>query len=235
MKLPQHIHWKPVMPSSRPFFITCTLAASAFALAITLPSTARAEEPGNSTWGLGVVAISTQKAYAGIGRESTGFPLVFFENKWVRVFGPGVEFKLATADITATQKLDFRLLVKYDGSGYEADDAPILGGMEKRKGGFWAGGKVTWRNSLVDVSAEVLADASGHSKGKRASLALEKSWRLGDRVLLAPRASAAWVSSEYVDYYYGVRTNEASAARSPYLGQAALNAEVGARATYLIN
>ena len=219
------------------------IAISAIAYTAWIPRLALADEPvlqsvnqsSESTWGLGVVGMSSQKAYKGISRDNLALPLVYFENHWVRVFGPRVEFKLPSLDITASQKIDFRLLARYDESGYKPDDAAILSGMDERKGGLWAGGKVIWRNDLADISAEVLADASGHSKGQRATLGLEKTFRLGQKVMLVPRVSASWMSKKYVDYYYGVRDNEIRADRPSYIGESAVNVEVGARASYLFN
>ena len=195
----------------------------------------KTDSPSGSVWGLGVVAVSTQKAYTGISRDNMALPGVSFENRWVRVLGPRVEFKLPSLDISASQKIDFRLLVRYEQSGYKSDDAPILNGMEDRKDGFWAGGKATWRNEVVDVSAEVLGDVSSHSKGTRATLELEKSFRLGQNVMLVPRVSASWLDKKYVDYYYGVRDTEVRADRRAYVGDSAVNAELGARALYRFN
>lgn len=230
-------------PANLAAFVARRLAFSVLAHALFAPALALADDadvkPGEptsgSTWGLGVAAISTQKAYAGIDRDNRALPLVYFENRWVRVFGPRVEFKLPSVDVGSSQKIDFSLVARYDENGYEPDDAPILSGMEERKSGFWAGGKVTWRNSVADLSAEVLADASGHSKGQRATLQLERTFRFGDHVMLAPRLGASWLSKKYVDYYYGVRDNEVRADRSAYVGESTVNAELGARATYRFN
>jgi outer membrane protein len=199
------------------------------------PAATAADAPSRSSWGLGVAASSTQKAYAGIDRDNTAIPLVLFENRWVRVLGPGLEVKLPSIDISASQKVDFRLLARYDPNGYEPDDAPILAGMEERKGGVWVGGKVAWRNEIADLSADAVTDASGYSNGQRVTLGVERTIRLGQQVLLAPRASASWLNGKYVDYYYGVRDNEAAAGRPAYLGESAINAELGARATYLFD
>jgi outer membrane protein len=215
----------------------------AFAHVLCAPFAALAAEPAGQTfdpppesgWGLGVAVISTQKAYKGIDRDNVALPLVYFENRWVRLFGPGVEFKLPSLDLSASQKVDFRLVAKYDRSGYDSDDAPVLSGMEERKDVFWAGAKVTWRNDVADISAEVLADASNHSKGRRATLGLERTFRLGQHVMFVPRVSATWLSDKYVDYYYGVRDTEIRADRPAYSGKSAVNAELGARATYLFN
>jgi hypothetical protein len=120
--------------------------------------------------------------------------MIQFENRYVRVFGPTVEVKLPSLKLDGSQHLDFRLVgqMNLDGAGYEADDAPILSGMAERKGGFWAGAKVKWHNGLADVNLEWLGDASSYSKGQRLSLALEKTWRMGDKLMLTPRVGLAW-------------------------------------------
>jgi len=194
---------------------------------------ARAEEA--SSWGLGVAAFSAKQAYTGIDREKRALPLISYDNQYVRVFGPVVEFKAYSADLGGGQRLDLRVVGKYDFSGYEAADAPILNGMRERKGGFWGGAKATWRTGVVDISAELLADVTGNSKGRRASVGVEKNWRIGEHVILAPRASATWVDKNYVDYYYGVAAGEARAGRAAYVGKSGVNAELGLRGTYLID
>ncbi len=52
------------------------------------------EDSDETTWGLGVGAISEQDPYAGIDRENTPFPLFLIENRYISVFGPEIEFKL---------------------------------------------------------------------------------------------------------------------------------------------
>jgi outer membrane protein len=190
---------------------------------------------GESSWGLGAAAISAQKAYAGMGRETRALPMLSYESRWFRFGGLGAEVKLPPLEISSTQAIDFRLVGKFDRSGYEADDAPILNGMAERKGGFWAGARATWRGDIAQLNAEWTADASNHSKGRRFSLSLERNWRLGQHVMVAPRLGAAWVAKKYVDYYFGVRGNEVTAARAAYSGKSAVNAELGLRATYLVD
>lgn len=195
---------------------------------------ADAQQP-SSSWGLGVGAMVKQRPYKDIDLKSTAVPLIQFENKYVRLLGLGVEVKLPSLDVGKSQRLDFRIVGKYDGSGYEADDAPILAGMDERKGGFWAGAKVKWHNELADVSAEWLADASSHSKGQRFNLGLERTWRLGDRVMLTPHAKLAWQDKKYVDYYYGVRDSEVRANRAAYTGKSGVNPGIGVRGAYMFD
>ena len=231
-------------PSLRPLALRASspaprlVASAALTLCCFAPH-ASAQQPGQgapegSTWGIGVGLISTQKPYIGVDRENTLLPMIQFENRYVRVFGPTVEVKLPGLKLDGSQHLDFRLVgqMNLDGAGYEADDAPILAGMAERKGGFWAGAKVKWHNGLADVNLEWLADASSYSKGQRLSLGLEKTWRLGDKLMFTPRVGLAWVDSNYVDYYFGVRTTEARAGRPAYAGRSAVIPGAGARAVY---
>ncbi|MFQ3786481.1 MipA/OmpV family protein [Halomonas sp. A29] len=215
-------------------------AASALAVGLCTAVTAMAQEPtdarsSSTTWGLGLGVVSEQEPYAGIGRDNSPVPLLLFENQYIHLFGPQVEFKLPSLDISDSQQLNFGIVGKYDGSGYEEDDAPILNGMDKRKGGFWAGGKVEWSTDFADVSAEWLADASGNSNGQVVSLGLERTWRFGNRVLLTPYAGASWQDDKAVDYYFGVRDSEARIDRPAYAGESATNIEAGVRGVYMFD
>lgn len=220
--------------------ISRTATMSILVIALCGPvSNAAAQQPGQgapegTTWGLGVGLISNQKPYKGMDRENQLLPLILFENRYVQVFGPVVEAKLPSLELGGAQRIDFRLVAQMnlDGAGYEADDAPILAGMGERKGGFWGGAKAKWRNGVADVNVEWLADISNNSQGQRLSLGLEKTWRFGDKLMLTPRVGVAWVDSNYVDYYFGVSSSEATAWRPAYVGKSGVIPGAGARAVY---
>jgi len=173
-------------------------AAAASVLAVALCSSAadaaaqqaRQGEPEGSTWGLGIGVTSTQKPYQGIDRENRLVPLITFENRYVRIFGPMAEVKLPSLGLGGSQRVDFSLVARMnpDGAGYEDNDAPILNGMDERKGGFWAGAKAVWKTGVADVSAEWLGDASSNSKGQRFA------------VDVLNRIYAAWSAVQQVPY-----------------------------------
>jgi len=219
-----------------PFRLPATLATLA-ALAAASLSPASAAEPTepSTTWSLGLGMANRQKPYTGIDRETQVLPLLHFENRYVRLLGPELGIKLPEITLSPSQHLDFSLVAKYDGSGYKDDDADILEGMRERKSGFWAGAKVEWRNPLAEVSAEWLADASGNSEGRRFSLAVEKSWRVSERLTLTPRLRANWQDENYADYYFGVRPSEARAGRPAYTAKAGINTELGLRSLYQLD
>ncbi|HEY0817348.1 MAG TPA: MipA/OmpV family protein [Rhizobacter sp.] len=188
--------------------------------------------PEGTEWALGLGVLSQQDAYRGIKRDTQAVPLLRFENEYVEFAGLGLELKLPSLKLGQGHQLRFGLVGEFDLAGYKAKDAPILAGMAERKDGFWAGGKVEWENEFVTLSVEAAADASGHSKGRRLSLGLEKEWHLGEHTMLVPYVTAHRLDKKYVDYYYGVRATEATAGRAAYVGKGGLNVDVGLRTLY---
>ena len=188
--------------------------------------------PQGTEWGLGIGVIAKQDAYKGIKRETKAVPVLRFENEYVEFFGLGLEVKLPSLQLGERSRIKFGLVGEADLSGYEAKDAPILSGMTERKGGLWAGGKAEWENELVDVSVEWTADASGNSKGRKVSLGLKKDWHLGQHAMVTPYVTAHRLDKKYVDYYYGVRADEATAGRAAYVGKGGMNVDIGLRTMY---
>ncbi|MCJ0879790.1 MipA/OmpV family protein [Pseudomonas sp. JI-2] len=213
-----------------------TMTASALVVGLSMPFTASAAEEeraeGTSSWGLGIGLDSSQQPYTDMDRDNDAIPLIYFENDYVEIFGPRAEIKLPGLDITESSELEFNLVVDYDFGGYEEGDERILDGMDDRDGGFWAGAAVTWENEVVDVSAEWLADASGNSDGQRVTLELERSWEWGEHITLTPRLAAVWQDQKYVDYYFGVRSDEARFDRPTYDGKSGINTEFGISGNY---
>jgi outer membrane protein len=194
------------------------------------------EEQKSYSWGLGAGAISQQLSYTGIDRDNIAVPLIFFENRWVQLFGPWLDLKLPTLKWEDEQELSFGARVQLFGvNGYESDDAPILDGMAERKSGLFAGAVAKWSNPFVNVQAEWLFDASGESKGQRATFGLERSFFVGKHFMFTPAVNAIWMDKKYTDYYYGVRSSEARAGRPAYVGESTLNAEISLRTDYLLD
>ncbi|WP_104204579.1 MipA/OmpV family protein [Billgrantia saliphila] len=215
-------------------------AVSVLAVGLCTSATALAQEPNDAessttTWGLGLGVMSEQEPYAGIGRDNQPLPLLEVENRYIHLFGPEIEFKLPSLDISDSQELDFGIVVQYDGSGYEEGDADILDGMSERKGGFWAGAKMEWSSDFVDFGAEWLADVSGNSKGQLINVGLERTWDFGEHFLLTPHVGASWQDAKTIDYYFGVRDDEVRFDRPAYAGESATNIEAGVRGVYMFD
>lgn len=188
--------------------------------------------PQGTQWGLGIGVIAKQDAYKGIKRETEAVPLLRFENEYVEFGGLGLEVKLPSLQLGEGSRIKFGIVGEAELSGYKAKDAPILAGMAERKSMLWVGAKAKWENEFVDISAELAADASGNSKGRKFSLGVEKEWHLGDRAMITPYVAARWLDKKYVDYYYGVKAAEATAGRAAYVGKGGVNVDIGLRAMY---
>jgi outer membrane scaffolding protein for murein synthesis (MipA/OmpV family) len=210
------------------------LAAGLLTLAAVLaPSVALAQEVpltrGESRWGLGLAVDVQQEAYRDMGNDTQGIPLIYFENYWVRVMGPGVELKLPPAG-----PVSFRLKARYSLDGYEASDSPALAGMAKRGDGVWIGGQATWHTPFVNLSAELMGDASSHSGGRQFKLQADRRFASG-KFSFTPRLAAVHLDQEYVGYYYGVNASEVTPGRSQYGGESTVNLEVGLRIDYALS
>lgn len=177
-------------------------------------------------WGVGLVGIYKVKPYRDFDNKAEALPFITYENRWVRVFGPGMDVKLGnTGDVSYAMSLQFA------NDGYQSDDSPYLAGMKERKFALWLGGRVNWKNEIANVSAAWQGDASGNSQGQRFVLAAEHRFGFGN-LGLTPRLSATWLDSKYVDYYYGVNADEVLASRSAYNGASTVNTELGVRIDY---
>lgn len=191
-----------------------------------------------SQWSVGIASISTQKPFKDIDLDTIAFPFITFENKYFRWFGPTLNFKLPGIEFSDSQQLSFNIAVEYNFGGYDEDEAkstPILTGMSKRNGGVWAGAKMEWQNPIVDLNAEWMADVSGNSEGQRFSIGIEKTWMFGQHVMLTPRLTAVNLDDKYVDYYYGVRSEEARSGRPEYLGDSMVNLKFALRTAYMFD
>lgn len=180
-------------------------------------------------WGIGLGGGIQTQPYAGVDRKTQALPILFFENRYVRLIGPGIDLKLPDAG-----PVSFALRARYSGEGYTEDDSPMLAGMGSRHGGVWLGASARWRNDIAQVFSEVSGDVSGRSNGLQARLGIDKEFRLG-RFGLTPGISATWYDSKYVDYYYGVTSAEALATRAQYSGRATVNTELSLRSRYMLS
>lgn len=209
--------------------------AAALAL-LCFPLAAQESEDGQqSSWGLGIGLVSSQKAYTDMDRDSSVIPFISYENEYIEVLGPNLKYKLPGFELNESNKFNFNIVGEYDFSDNDPDETPILHGMEERKGGFWAGAAAEWQNPVVNVSLEWLTEVAGDSEGSVINLGVERSWHIGQRFMLTPRLVLSQVDKNYVDYYYGVRADEVSSDRAFYQGEAGLNTEIGLRAMYMFD
>ncbi|SMG59742.1 MipA/OmpV family protein [Paraburkholderia susongensis] len=175
-------------------------------------------------WGLGAGVGFGESPYSGYGTKVVPFPLVTFDNKWVHVQATTVDVKIGSWSGVSLALRGYYSLR----DGYNQSDAPILNGMEDRKGAFWYGPALAWHTAYGTVSGSYLL---GGNKGERARIDYSKAFDIGD-FSITPHVGVEWLSSDYVDYYYGVRPSEARPGRPAYTGTATWNTSVGTSVVY---
>ncbi len=172
----------------------------------------------------GMALVQPRQAYRAFDDKPRLLPLLIYEGRWLRVAGPTLDLKLHEA---AGLGWSLRSRIGFD--GYEAEDSPALAGMARRKDGLWLGAAAQWKHQAGwSLSAEWLADAGGNSKGRQLRLQLAHAQRLGG-LTLSPRLGLLREDRRHVDFYYGVRADEALADRPVYRGAASLSLELGLR------
>lgn len=207
-------------------------AVVANAVAQALPPDGESSEEKSYSWGLGVAGMAAQKAYTDIDRDYMPIPVIYFENRWVQLIGPMLEFKLPGISWSGNE-LSFGARVEYDFSGYKQSEAPILNGMAERKSGILAGAAAQWDNPLLSVSAEAMFDATSNSRGRRFTLGLERTFFVGEHVMITPSVTAIQLDKRYANYYFGVLPGEARAGRDAYLPGSTLNTSLGVQMDYM--
>ncbi|WP_410013502.1 MipA/OmpV family protein [Sodalis sp. RH24] len=182
------------------------------------------DAPNVTHWGLGIGVGYEQSPYKGDDASVSPLPLIYFDNKWIHLFGNKLDVKIGRWDnVSVTLRGEYAL-----GDGYKESDAPILDGMQKRKGGFWVGPAMAWDSGYGTFGANVL---TAGNKGLKAGIDYHRAFEYGD-VTLVPHAGIDWYNSRYVDYYYGVENDEARAGRDAYAGKATYNFSAGVRFDY---
>lgn len=103
-------------------------------------------------------------------------------------------------------------LALYEGEPYRTD------GMEERKKSFHIGGGFR----IFDLEILYYQDIQSRSNGKVLKVFYAPSFEKKNYIF-SPRVYAQFWDSKYVDYFFGVKSNEVTSARSQYRGKRTTN------------
>jgi MipA family protein len=176
---------------------------------------------------LGAAVRIERSPFRGAGMRRDFLPLYLYESERLYLRSNSIGLKLGGS---AARRLE--VFLRHRLEGHPVDDIPAsLAGMAAREPGIDAGLGAQWGGAWGVAYAELLQDASSVSKGSELRLGYKYSWRSG-RLWIRPHASLGLRSGELNDYYFGVRGEEASAARPAYQAHAGVFAEIGVLAAY---
>lgn len=189
------------------------------------PLTGLLAAPGGA--GLGVAVRAESSPYRDAGTRFDLLPLYLYEGKRVYLHAYRVGLKLLD---TRSERVDVFLAHRFE--GFPSDRTPpSLAGMTARQPELDAGLGYERRGAWGALWAEWLHDATNTSGGDELRLGYNYAWRNG-RLLLRPQLMLSLRSARLNDYYYGVRSDEATATRPAYMPGSGVNAQVGLYASY---
>ncbi|MEF8793023.1 MipA/OmpV family protein [Thiohalorhabdus sp.] len=191
-------------------------------LAVAFPGAAQPERsPPPVTAGLG--AVASPSPYTGVDEAPlTVVPFVNLELD--RFYLRGLE---AGYRLTKIGPLTVNAVGQPRLQNFTANDSAALAGMTSRRRTAEAGFRGQLQKGRWEAGLRAVTDLLGRHSGQ--VVTAEASVRLGGpMVTVKPAAGIQWQSRDFVNYYSGVRSDEARAGRQAYTGKAATNPFVGA-------
>jgi outer membrane protein len=171
-------------------------------------------------FGLGIGGVVEDEGYVGIGTESAVMPVFLVQYKRFRLFGPQMDFRLL-----GNEKTSIGLRADYRVDGYEAADGPIFAGMEERKAAASVGIAGRHSTRFGDFSFDFVR-AVESERGARGGVYYAYPIKF-EKLTVLPRIGLEYFDADLVNYYYGVRGEEATATRPFYVGDSTLNVDGG--------
>ncbi|GJM45341.1 MAG: structural protein MipA [Gemmatimonadota bacterium] len=167
--------------------------------------------PGDRHWAVGIGVATSPSPFADHATEVLPIPLVVYQGDRFHAAGAEIGYTVARGRWGA---LDLKARPRFEGFDPKAGSA--LEGMVERDGTLELGASLAFGALNVGFSQDA-ADVHG---GREASLSIGIPWR-GKRWDMTTSVGVAWKSADLIDYYYGVRADEATADRAAFQGDSA--------------
>ncbi len=185
------------------------------------PAAAPGVREDNFSWALGGGFIASPRPYKGTSAKF--FPVPVLNVRYKRLFFQGIR---GGFDVIQKGKWTANVFAQARFRGLEPDDSPFLEGMTERRKSMDAGAELTYQGRPVGFRVGVVSDVLGRSKGQEVSFLAVTGAPLGKLGLVLVGFGPRWVSANRVDYYYGVREDEARLGRPAYQGEATWNLDL---------
>lgn len=185
----------------------------------------------------------TPTSHFGIGLNGSNDHTIYSARKGDNIAGihlqyRGERFNLTQETLTYRflnrNKFHIEALAKSEARGFEAKNDALLSGMGDRDESLDLGLRAGYQTPYGLISLDATKDISTTHDGHEADLRIgpdfysESPLKIGNsRFGLGLVAGVKWQSDDVVDYYYGVKDNEATADRAMYKGSAAVTPYIG--------
>jgi outer membrane protein len=115
------------------------------------------------------------------------------------------------------------------------DDDSLLRGMADRHMSLDGSVNAEWRNRIANIRVRYFHDLLGVSDGDGADIDISHMFTINQKFSLTPFVGMEWLGNRLVNYYYGVRPEEATSNRPEYRGRDTVNLRTGLWATYRLS
>jgi outer membrane protein len=205
-----------------------TLAALSASTLLACVSAAAAQDNG-TRWGLGAGAIAQDLGYKGQGSDSQLVPIIYVESGRFFLMGPRAGWRFVQND-----SLTISAIANYRFDGYESDDSRALEGMDDRDSSLDAGVELTYRAAMGELTFSAVTDTLDNHSGEEISLRFGYPLRIAGGTV-SPFIEGSWLGEDIVNYYYGVRADEAREDRHAYSPGSTSNVTLGVSGNWFFN
>lgn len=179
----------------------------------------RGEVDSGYLYGIGLGL--SQQLYKGYDWKVTPFPILGYIGEKLKVLGPFISYELVQLndiEITVRAAPNF--------SGYEESDSDIFEGMDDRKASMDLGFGLNVEQNDWKFGASAMHDVLDRSDGFELTADIGKVFKKR-RYLIEPTLGISYLDRDFVDYYYGVKRDEATEFRPAFDGTSSLNLNAG--------
>ena len=176
-------------------------------------------EPRGFIYGVGVGL--NQELYQDYRRRVVPIPIVGYRGERLSVYGPFVSYDVIKGE---HMTVSLRLAPRF--AGVDESDSPVFAGMEKRKTSMDVGAGIQLNHQNWRYEVAILADALNNSNGYEINSAVSYRYQTGP-FFIEPKLSVYHSDRKMVNYYYGVRPEEATEQRPAYQAGSVINYGTG--------
>ena len=167
---------------------------------------------------VGTGAIVSSQPYVGADTRTYVVPMFGYEGK--RLYMRGI---MGGYRVYSKGGFSIGPIIQPSFEGYEEEDSPALQGMDDRDWSIDAGVGAFWRTDIGLFGLSCVTDILGEHDGQTLEFSYTLRFPLAGFDVI-PSAGVRWESEDRVDYYYGVRSDEAVLpSRPPYEASSAIN------------
>lgn len=150
------------------------------------------------------IQVEPYQDFRGGGVRSFAVPFYVYNKNNLTLAGPNVSYRF-------WKPLGVQLSAegRYRFQNFEANDSPVLEGMDDRNGTFEVGLRAGRRFDRLRIRAEGMADVFGQHRGYEMQAFANFEVGNGRMISFRPEAGVLYQNRDVVNYYYGVKDREA--------------------------